>query len=273
MATTIFPREQVIAAYNKAPDAMRTAFNDEKTTELLINLRKILQFEPVLAPILGREVGYLLIGLTTPDKFRQRLVEAHFPEHIVAFISAEITQKILLPIVKEKAKLQSSEPAVGTPQTAPTPAPQAPKASAPLPKVVHMNVPMPSYGAPPLQSPSYIPEERHSPVVVAPLPRSGMPRPAVTITPDMAPAPSAPVAQKAASMTHAVAEQPKELPIGEGEPVAPAPQTPAPVPQVVAPAPQSVPPKVPKSEKEFKTPPVPVRSSTSSDPYREPIEP
>ncbi len=252
-----FPKEQVIAAYNKAPDAMRAAFNDEKTTELLINLQKILQFEPVLAPILGREVGYLLVGLTTPDSFRQRLKEAHFPDHIVSFISAELTQKVLLPIVKERAKLQPAEPISEMKQT------QQPKVARTFPKPGPMNVPIPSYGAPPPQSPAYTPVDRQPEVVVSPLqPRGGV-RPAVTITPDMAPPPR-PQVPPTPPPARAIVEQPKELPVGE-EPHISAPIAAAPV---VPPVPVAA----PTSEKEFKTPPVPVRSSTSSDPYREPIE-
>lgn len=252
-----FPKEQVIAAYNKAPEAMRAAFNDEKTTELLINLQKILQFEPVLAPILGREVGYLLIGLTTPDSFRQRLKEAHFPEHIVAFISAELTQKVLLPIVKERAKSQADQPANEAKQ------PQQPNEVKVLPKRGPMNVPIPSYGAPPPQSPAYTPVDREPQVVVASLQPKGGVRPAVTITPDMAPPPR-PQAPAAQQPVQAVVPHPMELPIGE-ESAVQAPTGPVP-------AAQSAPVSAPKSDKEFKTPPVPVRSSTSSDPYREPIE-
>ena len=68
-----FTKEQVLAAYNAAPDFVRATFNDEKTTQIVIGLQTKYQLHIDSAGILAKEIGYLLLGLTNPSKFASRI--------------------------------------------------------------------------------------------------------------------------------------------------------------------------------------------------------
>jgi len=99
----IITKDQVLTAYNSAPDLVRATFNDEATTQTLVELQAKFQIQVDSASILGKEVGYLLLGLTDPNTFTNRLKNSGFSEQVVTEIAKEITQKIFVPL-REKMR-------------------------------------------------------------------------------------------------------------------------------------------------------------------------
>lgn len=129
-------KEQVLDAYNNAPDFVRAAFNDEKTTQIVIDLQKKYQLHVDSAGILAKEVGYLLLGLTNPNKFVIRLKNNNFPNQTVSGIVEEINQKIFSPLQegeKGGGRIQADQtikPAVFS-TVSPSPLPQPMRTSSP----------------------------------------------------------------------------------------------------------------------------------------------
>lgn len=293
-----FTKDQVIAAYNNAPDYMRAVFNDEKTTRLVIELQKRFQLHTDVAGILGQELGYLLLGLTNPDKFMIRLKANGFDDQIINQTVIEINKSIFLPL---RERLRSGEfssatksavpqmprvnpviaqvpryvpPARPTPPT-PTPPPAPMPEPEPLREARKVEIPMPSYYAPPLQSPRYIRTETklptdnteqpilntgRAPVAHgAPLPPKGaMPRPSPGISP-------APRQIDSARLLEDHEEPHIEFRSGT------APTTAA----KTAPPPSNLPGVLPNpanADARPSTPAAPARPPYSADPYREPVE-
>ena len=121
-------KDQVLNAYNNAPDMVRASFNDEATTQVVMGLQTKFQFQADNASVLGKEVGYLLLGLTDPSKFTNRLKDAGFSEQVITEIAKEITQKIFVPL-REKMKdaaINTSDPAIQ----------RSPQVNAPVPAYV-----------------------------------------------------------------------------------------------------------------------------------------
>lgn len=104
-----FTKEQVLTAYNDAPALVRAAFNDEKTTELVIEFQKRFQLHVDKVGLLAKEVGYLLLGLTDSNKFSIHLKEGGFPDSTISEIANEINQKIFSQIRKEEIKESVAE--------------------------------------------------------------------------------------------------------------------------------------------------------------------
>ncbi len=172
-------KEQVLNAYNNAPDFVRAAFNDEVTTQVVVGLKAKFQLHIDMAGILAKEVGYLLLGVIDPDTFAKRLKTSGFSEQMVTEIMAELNQKVFVPL-RTKMRREGVE-------TGQTPAPvakvpqQRPMAPPPTPTVGGVS----SY-SPPLQSPRYSYPENPMPTQpqyqsiskIAPLPpKNVLPRP------------------------------------------------------------------------------------------------
>lgn len=102
-------KEQVLAAYNSAPDFVRAVFNDEKTTQVVIELRARFQLHVDNAGLLGKGVGHMLLGLISPDEFFKDLIEAKIPEKDAREIMTEINQKIFVPLREEMRKSPIAE--------------------------------------------------------------------------------------------------------------------------------------------------------------------
>jgi len=160
----IFTKEQVLNAYNNAPDFMRSTFNDEKTTQIVMGLQAKFQLHIDMAGILAKEVGYLLLGLVDPSKFAGRLKNSGFSEQVSTEIVAEINQKIFVPLREQMRSgagntqpTQSAEPIKPIPTrnepsfTNPTPAnPRFPRPAvvpsmSMSPHTQQMNASMPRY--------------------------------------------------------------------------------------------------------------------------------
>lgn len=270
----VITKDQVLAAYNAAPDFIRAAFNSEATNQTVVDLQKKLELHIDKAGILAKEVGYLLLGLSNPAKFASRLKNSGFSDVAIAEISRVLNEKVFSPIRKEEekqgtgakqtseaspAQSQSAVPVPARPVTpVATPRPIAPPSPhiAPLPP----KTTMPMKGSP-------LGETLRSIMAPKPLDPAKLledhEEPHIEFKPE-APKPAIPVAPKESTPVASVSmpPQPKSPTPPAPESVIPPmpkfPQTPS-MPQVVPPVPP-------------KTPPVPPITSYSSDPYREPID-
>ncbi len=261
MTTKPFAIEDVIAAYKNASVEARDVFNDEKTTDILVALDDELRLDDDQAFILGREVGYVLIGLTDQNDFTDRLKAAGFSPDMVNAILFEVMKKIFLPLSKQLNGQLKKNPALANVVPQKTEGEkESGEVSTPLTPPLKPNpvtISVPRYmSAPPLQSPLYIRNESKVPQIDgAVLPQKmTTPRAAVTLgvndieplvkitrTPSVPPQPQAPKAPVGGAQSPA---QPRptprtplptiptiapvaELPLGEGAPVVrPAPVVP-----------------------------------------------
>lgn len=177
-----FTKDQIIEAYNNAPGFVRTAFNAESTTRIIMGLQTKFQLHIDQAGTLGREVGYLLVGLIDPEKFAHRLKNSGFSDATVSEISKELNEKIFKPIRQEEEKSGMGVPVLAPAKPAmpiAAPRPTAPAAPAPRPVA-------PVVAAP---RPVIVPSVPATPVVAAPSPVVATPRPVVVAAPHIAPLP------------------------------------------------------------------------------------
>lgn len=253
-------QEQVVKAYQSAPEAVRAVFNSEETTKTVSNLQKRLELHIDSAGTLAKEIGYLLLGVTNPNIFVQRLKNSGFSPEIIKEITAEINQKIFIPLRK-----QEEEQGMGGAPKA-QPAPVMPK-PAPLPGAAPSAAPRPVV-APGAGAPRAVPSPQLSDPNSAPLPpKTVLPRPGGT---PMAPHPVmvAPAAPLAASKLLEDHEEPSPSfaapasaqPAADPAPAPVVPTMPVPIPPQPAPAPRPVP-----------VVPAPITAYTR-DPYREPVD-
>lgn len=139
----IFTKDQVIAAYNDAPNLVKGVFNDEKTTNVVVGLQQKYQLHIDQAGFIGKELGYLLLGLIDPTAFTARLKNKGFSEVVISDIANEINQQIFMPLQKQ---MQEESKKVTPP--APQQARPAPPQMRPPPPTPRVNVPTPSYQPP-----------------------------------------------------------------------------------------------------------------------------
>lgn len=217
-----FNIEDVVAAYKSASDAAQTVFNDDQTTQILLDLDTELGLDEEQAHVLGREVGYVLVGLTDQNDFTDRLKASEFPPDAVNAILFEVMKKIFLPLSKQlngefkknpefaNIKPEQTEEGNGL-VSASTPPVQSLK-----PNPVSISVPR-YMSAPPLQSPLYVRNEAKVPQLDgAVLPQKmTMPRAAVTLgVNDIEPLVTI-------SRAPAAAPQPPAAPVSQAQPPAP----------------------------------------------------
>ena len=249
---------------------MRATFNDEKTTQVIIGLQAKFGLHIDSAGILGKGVGYMFLGLLSPPELLQKLLTAGIPDANARGIMAEINQKIFIPL---REQIRNAAPP-------PAPGPAQPAAPPPAPRPV--NIPVPKYYAPPPQSPKYpragselppglrfaqgSPAQRPAPprpVVATPMPTppvAGTPKPVSsnTLLPDHEePSPSPKATEGAAHLElRGAPGAPIESPLRQALRAVTPPQN---LPGAVSPPPAPT------------QPSIPVRKSTDTDPYREPI--
>lgn len=164
MSTTYFSIEQVMRAYEAASDTARAVFNDEETTKILVELDKELRLNDDQAATLGREAGYVVLGLTDQNDFTDRLKASGFSPDTVNAILFEVMKKIFLPLSKQLNGELKKNPALANvqPEQAEEKGPAATPAQPLKPNPVTISVPR-YMGAPPPQSPLYVRDESKVP--------------------------------------------------------------------------------------------------------------
>ncbi len=122
--------EQVRAAYDSAPAPIRQTFSSDDTTRIIIDLQSRHKLHVDSTGVLGKQVGYLLLGLITPMEFLGGLVEAGVSAEAAKDIVSEVNERIFIPL---RAKMQGVQPTTRPGQSS-TPAPSS----------------VPVFGAPPV---------------------------------------------------------------------------------------------------------------------------
>ena len=104
-----FTKEQVPNAYATAPSAMREAFNSEKTIAIIAELQSQYVVRPEVISVLGKEFGYLLLGLTSPKDFYDRLVELGNDPEATKKMVEQVHEKIFVPANKNGQENKGNE--------------------------------------------------------------------------------------------------------------------------------------------------------------------
>lgn len=264
-------KEQILAAYNNAPDIVRATFSSEETTQIVVDTAKHYQLHVDQAGALGKNLGYLLLGLLEPNAFIAQLTAAGIPDAQARQITAEVNQKIFVPL-REKLKQQSS-----TPSSSPAPI----KTSPPPVKTP----PTPPPPPPPPQRQSYFHLENkiakpHPPVVSQPIYKKEEQYPARSAPPPLLEEEK--LLEDHEEPSPVIAPPVKRVPPPQNLPGTMPPKPKAypsvAVPKITlvppsAPATRPVPPAAPQQQPPQKqsTPPSPPKAYTV-DPYREPID-
>jgi hypothetical protein len=268
-----FTRDQMLAASRALPEAVRDALYDSRVDEVIAGLQKTYQLHIDVVDTINKETNYLLLGLTNPAQYAERLrTNGKIPETTVTAIIKEVNEKIFVPLREQmRGAGEGSGAAV-----APTAASVAPIAAMPKPQPM---VPTGNIVHPPLPTMSTPLGDkvlnRLAPTTPANLPGAMVPKPPMQIpisaTP-IAPRPPMPMpasplpAPKPLATALAAAGVPLlsdheqahiEFKKVASAPVAPAPVTPpartlAPIPAAITPAPTA-----------------PTIKNYSIDPYRE----
>lgn len=106
-----FKKEQVFSFYQNAPKPVQEAFAAETTVDTILAIQATYGLHTDTAGMLGREIGYLLLGLTTPKDFYDRLHANGLPTDTVTSIVKDVNEKIFVPLQK-KMREQGSETSV-----------------------------------------------------------------------------------------------------------------------------------------------------------------
>ena len=293
MAAPAITGDQVRAAYAMAPPAIQDAFGNKETSDVVKALRDQYQLHVDVAGELGKEVAYLLLGLTNPVQFIERLMQDGIDANTAHAITDAINQRIFLPL-REKMRAEPSVPGADNEAAIPPVPPAPPRAplapvpspvatpSVPPPPAVPIPPPAPRPAPPaPLPPPPPEPPRPVPPPRAAPLP----PEPSWTPTQELRAEPSV------RTMAHDVEAMksggmPAPIPYTAPKPASP---PPAPAPQMPSP-PQPPPPMAPQPVRPPVTEPLrptphpqdlhaPDREEVTTtlqkygiDPYREPVE-
>jgi len=265
-----FSREQVLKAYNAAPDAVRAAFSAEATTNVIAGLKDKYQLHVDQSGLVAKEVGYLLLGLVDPNTFMSRLRAGGVPEGSVSGIISDLNEQVFK-LLREEMRQASGK------QGSAAPAPR--QGQPPMPRPQPMQASRPTSAPPvPVSRPTMPPRPQpmqapRPPAAPAPTPASAIPQhiaplPPKTVMPrlnvleaqcESAPAAPMPRPQIPASLR----------PVAPAVPITPRPVAPPP-PNLPGAAPESPvsPPPAPPPQR----PPAPPAPPYTADPYREPVE-
>lgn len=105
------PKEQLLAAYQRAPQEVRDAFNGEVTAEIIMDMKTKYRLHVDVAGNLGNEVGYMLLGLRSPAEFFGNLMLSGTDEQTSRAIMEEVSQRIFIPLKRQMtAQTSASTP-------------------------------------------------------------------------------------------------------------------------------------------------------------------
>jgi len=248
-------KEQVLNAYNSAPDPVRAVFNDEATTQACMGLQTEFQLNAGQASEIGKGVGYLLLGLIEPEQFLQELHAAGVPDQQARQIMGEVNQKIFVPLREQMQRAAPAAPAASI--SIPPSPPVAARAPAQQPdSYFHLvNKITPPASAATLEDEKLL-EDHEEPHIEF---RQAAPPPPPVVPPR--PAPPRPILPRFVPPEHLPGAMPQpDMPTQAKPPFTP-PPSPPPSPSVPPPAPLPPRPVLPPSAR-----PYPV------DPYREPVD-
>lgn len=237
--------EQVRAAYAQAPEEVRRTFASEETTNTIIAIQRRYQLHIDISGVLGKQVGWLLLGLMSPMEFLGGLVDAGVSGDVAKAIVTDVNEQIFAPL---RARMQGAPAATQAAPVQPIPAPAPSVPQTPAEPVW----PQPSALATP-------------PAPVATPPQPAWP-PAATVHVYIPPQPQSPIT---ASPEAVAPTTPQSYPVPQPPPPTPTYTAPAPtadsVPLPTQPRTAPPPPNLPGATPE----PLPIHHE--NDPYREPI--
>lgn len=225
--------DRVRQAYKEAPLPIRDTFNSDKISRIVLDMRSKYQLHVDTAGVLGKEIGYLLLGLTSPMEFLGRLVAAGVEGNAAKHIASDINEQIFIPLqkaMKDPASYVPATTATAEEEGAPALSPSISAPEVTNERPVQVPVPAIEYQAPVAQTLPGSP-------VPAPMPQQAFPEPT----------PSVETAQFPSSAQSA-------QPIY----VMPRPDSAVPQPGIPAQPPQA-------------SPASPIKKEGAADPYREPI--
>lgn len=250
---TEITQDMALKAYREAPEYVRDVFNSDTTTQVVMSLQKKYQLHVDAAGTLAKEIGYLLLGLSNPQRFSDRLRTQGFADATIKAIVTEVNQKIFVPLRQAEEHASAKQ----------TPVAPKPKPAPPMPPRVSI----------PAQAPA-APATPPSPMPRTPITDPERELPVGENASAAAPAPqhpaSAPLPPKALQPRSGAAGLPGSLPaMGASRP------TPPPIRQQFAPPPpQNLPGAMPaaRGPMQSKSAPPPPAKPYEVDPYREPPE-
>lgn len=267
-------KDELLERFATVPDSVRELFVSEESTARVHKISDELHVPEFVQDVLGREVGYAILGLRKPEETIVAFVTIGASQELAEAIVKRIANDILVeveearknaPPVAPEPIVPSGTPVVQVPVTpkpfVPPPAPE-PLASVPAYTPAPPQIVVPAPVVPPVPPPPPIP------VSLPPVPEAPRAVPVPEPTPVPPPQPARP--RTMASDVEAL-QNPGETPMRAPVPI----PHPAPAPQPIAPTP------VPKAIPQPPRPATPVPNASAVhedlkkygvDPYREPVE-
>ncbi|HRH55386.1 MAG TPA: hypothetical protein PK609_00795 [Candidatus Paceibacterota bacterium] len=121
-----YTQEQLLAAYQRAPEPIQDAYGSEATEKVIDDVRTKYRLHVDVAANLDREVGYLMLGLVSPAEFFGSLMLSGTDEQTARGILQEINDRIFIPLKRQVMTAPKSAPPIAS-YVASTPPPQAPR--------------------------------------------------------------------------------------------------------------------------------------------------
>lgn len=282
MEPRVIPKDELLERLATAPEYVREVYGSEESFNRVHGFSEELQLPVWVQNILGKEVGYAILGLRKPEETKAAFMAVGATDELAQKIVERIANDILVevkearknaPPVAPKPIIPSGTPVVQvsvTPKEVTIPAPKPfvppptpePLASVPAYTPAPAQIVVPAPVVPPVPPPPPIP------VSLPPVP--GAPRAIPVPEPTPVPPPQ-PIRPRTMASDVEALQNPGETPV----------RAPVPTPHL-APAPQPIAPTpVPKAIPQPPRPATPVPNASAVhedlkkygvDPYREPVE-